>query len=182
MIHVYAVLTQAFCEANLGYQSGANKFGYGVTLNGLYVTSTNALNEFPELFSSLLPLPLVSLEAGDIEIWYSDEPPSVEQIVNAAIKRAENKGVELFKKIRRENVLLGIESSTIDGIPATDVVLERGSLIMDALLSGSTKAAIRLCKAFPENQKDPTFLNNTRLLAIVNELEAFHGMPLSVEL
>jgi hypothetical protein len=108
--------------------------------------------------------------------------PDINDIVEAAIDRAETKGREIFCKLRKENVMLGIEQSLIDGRPATDVVLERGAHIMAALTSGSTKAAIRFLKAFPVEQRDNKFLTTARLLSIVNELEQFHGLPISSEL
>lgn len=122
------------------------------------------------------------------EVWqkalgaYIVPEVSIDDRINAAIERAVDKGKEIFNRIRLENIKLGIEASVIGDRPATDVVLERGSLIMSALNSGSTKAAIRYCLNFPEDQKDPTFINNSRLLSIINELEEFHGMPLTPSL
>ena len=57
----YLVLTQAFCEAHSTYQIGQSRFGYGITTDGRYVTSTNALNDFPELFSGNEPIVKLSM-------------------------------------------------------------------------------------------------------------------------
>lgn len=51
MYSFYLILTQDFCEAHIDYQIGASVFGYAVTTNGRYVCSTNALNEFPNIFT-----------------------------------------------------------------------------------------------------------------------------------
>jgi hypothetical protein len=189
MKHAYVVLTQTFCEQYKGYTVGANSFNYAITVNGLYVASSNSVNEFPELFEGMMPLGQLFLGVDEI-VSVSDEALTIDQIVDAAIKKAVIKGEEVFSNIRRENVKLGIESYSLNeniAIPtvlapegstsATDAVLMRAGHIMNALRSGSTKAAIRFCKAFPEDQKDDRFLTSARLLSIINELEDFHGLP-----
>jgi hypothetical protein len=47
---IYIIIPKEFAEQNFGHQIGANRFGYAVTLSGLYVTSVNSKIEFPELF------------------------------------------------------------------------------------------------------------------------------------
>lgn len=71
MSHNYYVLNQDFCEQYKGHQVGASSFNYAITKNGLYVTSTNSANEFPDLFENLMPLGQLWLSPDEIE-YYSD--------------------------------------------------------------------------------------------------------------
>lgn len=49
----YIVVSQDFFNENNGYRSGVNVLNIRQTTNGSYVTSKNALEEFPELFALL---------------------------------------------------------------------------------------------------------------------------------
>lgn len=64
MIHFYLLLNQNFAEENNLYKVGANVFKYSVTTDGRYICSTNALNEFPELFTEI-PLQIIQLTGAD---------------------------------------------------------------------------------------------------------------------
>lgn len=59
----YIQLAQDFCEANQNYCVGASCFGYGITKDGRYFTSTNAFNDFPELFTG--DEPIIKLSQSD---------------------------------------------------------------------------------------------------------------------
>lgn len=69
MTHTYIVVNQAFCQAHEDYTDAkGNKFGYAVTTEGLYVTSANTMDEFPELFENspyLYSMPYVELTVDD---------------------------------------------------------------------------------------------------------------------
>lgn len=69
MTHTYIVVNAAFCQAHEGHTSpNGNQFGYAVTSDGLYVTSANSFDEFPELFENspyLYSMPYVELTVED---------------------------------------------------------------------------------------------------------------------
>jgi hypothetical protein len=130
-------------------------------------------------------------EGTSEDVWaraFAKYAPPVEAVtdidtrIDNAVAAATAKGEEILKKFTRENIKLGIEAWTIDNRPATDVVLERTASIVNALRSGSTKAARRFCLAIPEEFKDSVFITDARLLEVVNEIETFHGMPLTASL
>jgi hypothetical protein len=47
---MYLIITEEFALENNDFVNGCNKFSSAVTNDGIYVTSPNAIIEFPELF------------------------------------------------------------------------------------------------------------------------------------
>jgi hypothetical protein len=47
---IVLLLSEEFALKNKGHKNDCNIFDFGITIDGRYVTSLNALNEFPELF------------------------------------------------------------------------------------------------------------------------------------
>jgi hypothetical protein len=67
MNHYFILLTRDFCESHINYISGSNAFSYVVTTDGRYVTSANALNIFPWLFSNINPT-FILLSSADFTL------------------------------------------------------------------------------------------------------------------
>lgn len=64
----YLLLNQAFCDAHQNYSNETGKFGYGITIQGDYVTAEQTLIDFPELFENdtyLFGLPIIELTTDD---------------------------------------------------------------------------------------------------------------------
>ena len=68
MKHWYVVLTPEFTQENNGKQFGVNVFMSVQTKDGRWVTSSNALNEFPELFENVEELQTVQLSEDNFDI------------------------------------------------------------------------------------------------------------------
>jgi len=103
--------------------------------------------------------------------------PDMVAITEGLVKGAIDFGWQLLIQFAAENVRLGITQAG-----KTRHVREVLSPVIMCLLSGSLYDAIAEAKAVAEEDKDATFLNNTRLLAFVNKLETHLGMPLSTSL
>jgi hypothetical protein len=95
----------------------------------------------------------------------------------AAIQNAMNYGQQVMKEFAGENVLLGI---TQDGMTGT--VRKNMSEVILALTTGSLYDAIDEARAIPEIQKDVKYITNARLLAFINKIESYLGVPLSESL
>lgn len=83
-------------------------------------------------------------------------------------------GDNIVKDFIAENVLLGI---TQDGMTA--LVLERMDAVLAAIKTGSLYDAIAKVRAIPIENYDAKYITPTRLLAFVNRVERYLGLPVS---
>lgn len=97
--------------------------------------------------------------------------------VKAVVIKARGFGSDLVDTFAAENVMLGITQAG-----KTGEVLDKMAPVISALTSGSLYEAITRAKAIPEQDKDLVFITDERLLAAVNKIEAYLGIPLSEEL
>lgn len=95
----------------------------------------------------------------------------------ALVGKAMDKGAELIKKFAAENIRLGITQAG-----KTKVVRQAMAEATAALSTGSLYDAMDEMRAIPEDKKDATFITDERLLAAINEIEAYLGLPASEEL
>lgn len=94
--------------------------------------------------------------------------------VLGVIKSASDFGSELASEFAAENVLMGI---TQDGM--TGLVMERLSSVTDALNTGSLYEAITRLKTLPPDSFDLKYITSARVLAFMNKIEGYLGLPLS---
>lgn len=98
---------------------------------------------------------------------------SIKNIISSAVAF----GMDLMIEFASENVMLGITQAGM-----TNAVRQRTAQIVNCLMTGSLYDAIVQARAIPAEDKDPTFLTDARLLAFVNKIETYLGIPLSVAL
>ena len=98
---------------------------------------------------------------------------SVEDVVTSATKF----GQGLIVSFAAENVLLGITQAGM-----TTQVRTVTADAVDALSTGSLRDAITAARAIPETSYDSTFVTAARLLAFINKIEDYLGLPRSTEL
>lgn len=99
------------------------------------------------------------------------------EYIEQVVSKAREFGNELIKQGAAENIALGITQAGM-----TNAVRKRLSEITNALMTGSLYDAITEARAVPAENKDTVFITDARLLALVNKLEAYLGLPLSEEL
>ena len=106
-------------------------------------------------------------------------PTSEEQLlfIRTKIDSAMDFGRDCIAEFAAENVALGITQAGMTGTVSD--IFEK---IVQALQTGSLYYAIDLAKAIPTEDKDATFVTDIRLLAFVNKLETYLGIPLSTSL
>ena len=98
---------------------------------------------------------------------------TIESIVNNAIQF----GNAVIVEFAAENIALGITQAGMTG-----PVRQATSEVVSALQTGSLYDAIAECKAIPAENKDSTFITDTRLLSFVNKIEEYLGITLSTDL
>ena len=86
-------------------------------------------------------------------------------------------GSNLVVKIVAQNRVMGIS-----GISTEDAIVTLLTPVLVALQAGSLEVAISRIKAIPPANYDATFVTAARLLAVVNQIETFLGIPLSASL
>jgi hypothetical protein len=94
-----------------------------------------------------------------------------------AVAAAKAFGDKLLVEFAAENVRLGITADNM-----TETVLSNMQGIISALTTGSLHAAIARAKALTADKKDVKYITDARLLAAVNKIETFLGIPLSASL
>ena len=94
----------------------------------------------------------------------------VESIVN----EAQRFGFNLIISFAAENILLGISQ-----LGMTTSVRATTAMVVNALMTGSLYDAITEAKAIPLENKDAIFVTDARLLAFINKIETYLGIPLS---
>jgi hypothetical protein len=86
-------------------------------------------------------------------------------------------GQQIIKEFAAENIALGITQAGM-----TTRVRQVTADIVNALSTGSLYDAIQAAKVVTLEQKDATFITDARLLACVNKIETYLGIPLSATL
>lgn len=85
-------------------------------------------------------------------------------------------GAELMNVFIEENIEAGITSANM-----TNITRKRLKEVKDALITGSLKDAIYELRQIPLEDKDGIYINDVRILAVINKIEAYLGLPLSTE-
>jgi len=85
-------------------------------------------------------------------------------------------GELLMNDFTAENILLGITQYNM-----TAVVLERMGAVITALQTGSLYDAVTKVRQIPLSDYDTVFITDPRLLAFINKVETYLGLPLSSE-
>jgi hypothetical protein len=83
-------------------------------------------------------------------------------------------GETLINDFTAENIMLGITQYGM-----TAVVLERMGAVLSALQTGSLYDAIVKVRQIPQSDYDSIFITVPRLLAFINKVETYLGLPLS---
>jgi len=83
-------------------------------------------------------------------------------------------GEALINDFTAENIMLGITQYGM-----TAVVLERMDAVLSALQTGSLYDAIVKVRQIPQSDYDSIFITGPRLLAFINKVETYLGLPLS---
>ena len=99
------------------------------------------------------------------------------EVIRLAVSNAIDFGNRTILDAITENVLLGITQAGM-----THTVAKRMFEVNSALTSGSLYDAIHELKIVPEEHKDGVFISDDRLLSVVNKIETYLNIPLSVEL
>lgn len=98
------------------------------------------------------------------------------EYIKSVIAEAMFFGNSLIEDFATDNILLGITQAGMTG-----TVRKALREVSSALRSGSLKDAIIEMRAVPSEDKDGTFINDTRLLDYINRIETYLGLPLSTE-
>jgi hypothetical protein len=98
---------------------------------------------------------------------------NIEDIITKAIVF----GDSLLKEFAAQNVLLGI---TQEG--KTGEVLAKLSGVMTSMQAGSLYEAIVRIKAIPSTEYDTKYVTASRLVAFLNKIEGYLGIPLTESL
>lgn len=93
------------------------------------------------------------------------------------VSEAMSFGDLLIQEFAAENVLLGITQAGMTG-----TVLVKLSGVLEAVSAGSLYEAISRIKTVPQSDYDSTFITAARLLAFVNKIEDYLGVPRSQSL
>lgn len=125
----------------------------------------------------------VELSEGEIEIVEDSDKKAAylaaQSLENARriLRTAVAFGNQVIEDFTLENMALGITSDDM-----TDTVLDNMAPIMAALRSGSLNSAMARIRAVPAEDKDVKYITDARLLAALNKIEQFMGLPLSEDL
>ncbi len=118
---------------------------------------------------------LTLFEQASVETAISSHVPNTAHAyVSSVIKNAIQFGNQLLINYAAENVLLGI---TTEG--KTGQVLTKLASVQLALQAGSLYEAITRIRATPTSEYDEKYVTANRLLAFVNKIETYRGLPLS---
>lgn len=116
----------------------------------------------------------ISEKDSALAAWISSqEIMKLEKIVSDAKDFA----MKLMIEFASENILMGITQEN-----KTGEVLEKLSSVMPSLQAGSLYEAINQIRAIPPEKYDDKYITEMRLLAAVNKIEFYLGMPLSESL
>jgi len=99
---------------------------------------------------------------------------SPEANLNKMIDLYFQKGQELISQFIKENLMLGITEAG-----KTSIVRKAMGEVFTALQTGALLDAIAELRAIPAELKDGVFISDARILAYINKIEEFCGLPLS---
>ena len=106
------------------------------------------------------------------------EPPAIpNNQIKSIVGNAIAFGTSLMVEFAAENVAMGI---TQDGM--TNHVRKAVSEVTNCLMTGSLYDAIAEIRGIPVEMKDPKYLTDVRLLAFINKIEDYLGIPRSTTL
>jgi hypothetical protein len=125
--------------------------------NGWTVLS---LAEYEALETSLIPINAHAMALASIK--------------SSVLAPAVSFGELLMNDFTAENILLGITQYNM-----TAVVLERMNAVVIALQTGSLYDAVLKVRQIPQSDYDAIFITAPRLLAFINKVETYLGLPLS---
>lgn len=97
--------------------------------------------------------------------------------IQSAVKRAMDFGDKLLMEFTSENVALGITQAG-----KTSAVRKALSEVVACLNTGSLYDAIAELKAVPASKYDAKFITDERMLAAINKIETYLGLPLSTDI
>jgi hypothetical protein len=120
------------------------------------------LPEYEALEASLIPINVRAMALASIK--------------SGVLAPAVAFGETLMNDFTAENILLGITQSGM-----TAIVLERMSAVITALQTGSLYDAILKVRQIPQSDYDSIFITAPRLLAFINKVEGYLGLPISNE-
>jgi hypothetical protein len=117
---------------------------------------------------------VTSILAADVN--FVDNDP-FQYILQNILLPARQFGQTIIDEFAAENVLLGITQAGKTGF-----VRKACREVTDALMTGSLYDALTEVRALPPEVKDPVFLSDVRLLALVNRVEDYLKIPRSTSL
>lgn len=97
--------------------------------------------------------------------------------IQQAIADAMAFGQKILIDFRAENVAMGVLQDNMTGW-----LLNKLSSVMDAVLTGSLTEAIARLKAIPTVEYDGKYMTVPRMIAFINKIETYLGLPLTTEL
>lgn len=97
--------------------------------------------------------------------------------LRSAVTNAMAFGSKLMEDFIVENAKMGITQDNM-----SEAVLDALAPVEAALRTGTLHVALKRLKTIPVELKDPKYITNERLLAFINRLEEYLGLPLSVTL
>lgn len=113
---------------------------------------------------------------SEYDLWESSHFSAIDQ--DKALDKKISDTFAFCNKLTRdfvkENILLGITQYGM-----TSRVRQVTQEVEDCLLSASLIDAMSAIRRIPNESKDSRFITNTRMLAMLNKIESFLGMPLS---
>lgn len=166
---------------------------YTITIARASITYTTKYHTYHKALNSSFGG--FSFKDGTVTLYYSvpltEEQQAAIQLADVSfvdndpfeyIKRnilipARSFGNDIIDDFAAENILLGITQAGL-----TNHIRKTCREVTDALRSGSLYDALYEVRQIPAEAKDSTFLTDARLLAFVNKIEAYLGLPLSTSL
>jgi hypothetical protein len=151
--------TEKYNKFNKDFNSKYLGFSYSNEITTLIYNEQLTQNEINEIINR------------DSTFIDSDQ---ISHVIINVISPARQFGNEIIDRYAAENVLLGITQ-----LGKTKEIRHKTKEITDCLKTGSLYDAIDEIKNFPDESKDDIFITNERLLATLNLIESFLGIPLT---
>ena len=102
---------------------------------------------------------------------------NVKAKVNTVVSNAVIFGQALLQEFITENVMMGITQANM-----SELVRVRTQEVRDCLNTASLYSAIAVIKRFPVEDKDPVFITDARLLKMLNAIESYLKLPITLSL
>lgn len=109
-----------------------------------------------------------------VPVEYTIPTPDYDAAYIAALNRAATFGSEMIRRYQAHFLLLGARSDNMTGAIRLALVDTAACLI-----GGFLTDAIAAVRAIPPEQKDAKYITDAMLLAFINEIETYLGLPLS---